>query len=100
MRQRIGQAEQDLARERALEQDAAAALSDLAGEAQELTEANASAAATLTQAEEQALALADTLAEQWLTQPWTPTDDKPETARDVVYDDPKKPLRARVLWRP
>jgi N-methylhydantoinase A len=24
----------------------------------------------------------------------------PEGARDVVYDDPKNPQRARVLWRP
>ena len=42
----------------------------------------------------------DTMAEQWLTEKWVPTDDMPETARDVVYDDPEKPLRARVLWRP
>ena len=43
---------------------------------------------------------ADTLAEQWLTEPWTPTEDMPEGVRDVVYDDPKNPRRARVLWRP
>ncbi len=42
----------------------------------------------------------DTLAEQWLTEPWAPTEDMPETSRDVVYDDPQKPMKARVLWRP
>jgi N-methylhydantoinase A len=42
----------------------------------------------------------DTLAERWLTEKWEPTETVPETARDVVYDDPAKPLRARVLWRP
>lgn len=42
----------------------------------------------------------DTIAEQWLTEPWTPTDQAEEGARDVVYDDAQKPLRARVLWRP
>ena len=42
----------------------------------------------------------DTLAEQWLTEKWTPTDDVAETVRDVVYDDPHSPQRARVLWRP
>jgi N-methylhydantoinase A len=42
----------------------------------------------------------DTLAEQWLTEPWTPTDNVQQTSRDVVYDDPDKPLRTQVLWRP
>jgi N-methylhydantoinase A len=42
----------------------------------------------------------DTMAEQWLTEKWEPTDNVPEAARDVVYDDPENPLRARVLWRP
>ncbi len=42
----------------------------------------------------------DTLAEQWLTQPWTPTEEVAESAREVVFDDPKAPVRARVLWRP
>ncbi len=42
----------------------------------------------------------DTIAEQWLTETWEPTDTAEESERDVVYDDPQKPLRARVLWRP
>ena len=42
----------------------------------------------------------DTLAEQWLIEKWVPTDNVPETSRDVFYSDPKSPLKARVLWRP
>jgi len=42
----------------------------------------------------------DTIAEQWLTEPWEPVEAAEEGERDVVYDDPQKPLRARVLWRP
>lgn len=42
----------------------------------------------------------DTLAEQWLAEKWVPTDNVPETSREVYYDDAKKPLKARVLWRP
>lgn len=42
----------------------------------------------------------DTIAEQWLTEAWQLTETADEGVRDVVYDDPQKPLRARVLWRP
>jgi len=42
----------------------------------------------------------DTIAEAWLTEPWTPTDKAEEGEREVVYDDPARPLKARVLWRP
>ncbi|MGE3245192.1 MAG: hydantoinase/oxoprolinase family protein [Beijerinckiaceae bacterium] len=42
----------------------------------------------------------DTMAEEWLTQDWQPESDAPETSRDVIYDDPAKPVKARVLWRP
>lgn len=42
----------------------------------------------------------DTIAEEWLTQDWTPTDTAEETSRDVIYDDPSRPQKARVLWRP
>ncbi len=42
----------------------------------------------------------DTIAEEWLTQDWTPTDNVAETSRDVIYDDPNRPHKARVLWRP
>jgi N-methylhydantoinase A len=42
----------------------------------------------------------DTMAEQWLTEKWEVTEIIPETARHVVYDNPEKPLLARILWRP
>lgn len=42
----------------------------------------------------------DTLAEEWLTEPWRVAEDVPETSRDVVYEDPAHPIKARVLWRP
>jgi N-methylhydantoinase A len=42
----------------------------------------------------------DTIAEEWLTQDWTPTETAEEGTRDVVYDDPARPQKARVLWRP
>ena len=35
-----------------------------------------------------------------LTSPWVATEDAPESRRDVVFDDPAKPVEARVLWRP
>lgn len=42
----------------------------------------------------------DTIAEEWMSQDWVPTETAEETSRDVIYDDPAKPQRARVLWRP
>ncbi len=42
----------------------------------------------------------DTIAEEWMNQDWFPTESAEETSRDVIYDDPAKPHRARVLWRP
>ena len=42
----------------------------------------------------------DTIAEEWMAEPWTPTDEAPETTRDVIFTDPEKPLSARILWRP
>lgn len=42
----------------------------------------------------------DTFAEEWLTQDWKPESDAEETEREVIYDDPDKPVKARVLWRP
>jgi N-methylhydantoinase A len=42
----------------------------------------------------------DTIAEEWLTQDWTPTETVEEGTRDVIYDDPARPQKARVLWRP
>ncbi len=45
-------------------------------------------------------ARSDTIAEQWLTEKWVVTETAEEGSRDVVYDDPAKPQKARVLWRP
>jgi N-methylhydantoinase A len=39
-------------------------------------------------------------ATRWLTQPYAPEDAQPDTARDVVFDDPAAPLSARIVWRP
>jgi chromosome segregation protein len=64
IRQRIGQAEQDLFHERALEQDASSSLTELERELTELTGANASAAEALASAEERGRALMETLAER------------------------------------
>jgi chromosome segregation protein len=62
LRQRIGLAETDLAREETLEQDAGAALDDLETEAQTLESASAEAGEKLTEAEERAHAFSDALA--------------------------------------
>jgi len=64
LRQRLGVSEQDLARERVLEQDAAAALAGLEGEAGELETANARSGENLAEAEERVQALAARLAER------------------------------------
>jgi len=64
IRQRIGQAEQDLAHERALEQDAGSALGDLAAESAELSEANGNAGAALAEAEQRAALIAEALVER------------------------------------
>ena len=45
-------------------------------------------------------ARADTLAETWLTAPWSAEAAAPEARRDVIFDDPAKPVSARILWRP
>jgi N-methylhydantoinase A len=45
-------------------------------------------------------ARADTIAEEWMTQDWTPTDNAAETSRDVIFTDSDKPLKTRILWRP
>ena len=42
----------------------------------------------------------DTIAEAWMAEPWTPEEQAPETTRDVIFSDPAKPLKARILWRP
>jgi N-methylhydantoinase A len=42
----------------------------------------------------------DTMAEHWLDEPWKPEGSMEETSREVVFDDPEKPLKTRILWRP
>jgi N-methylhydantoinase A len=37
---------------------------------------------------------------RWLSAPWKPDDVAPEQRRPVVFDDPQRPLEARILWRP
>jgi N-methylhydantoinase A len=37
---------------------------------------------------------------RWLSAPWTPDDAASEQRRPVVFDDPQRPLEARILWRP
>jgi N-methylhydantoinase A len=45
-------------------------------------------------------ARADTLAERWLSEKWTPEPPVADQWRDVVIDDPAKPVRTRIVWRP
>jgi N-methylhydantoinase A len=42
----------------------------------------------------------DTLAEQWLAQPWQPEPPAAEGIRDVIFTDAARPVRTRVIWRP
>jgi N-methylhydantoinase A len=42
----------------------------------------------------------DTLAEEWMAQPWSPTEAASETSRKVVYDNTAEPIESRVTWRP
>jgi N-methylhydantoinase A len=42
----------------------------------------------------------DTLAEQWLNAPVVAEAAVADETRDVIFDDPAKPLRARIVWRP
>jgi N-methylhydantoinase A len=46
------------------------------------------------------VARADTLAERWVSESWQPEGAIEESKREVVFDDPEKPLMARILWRP
>lgn len=45
-------------------------------------------------------ARADSLAEEWLSQPWQPEGDAETGWRDVVFDDPEKPVKTQIFWRP
>jgi len=42
----------------------------------------------------------DTLAESWLSEPWTPEPPVANEWRDVIFTDPAKPQRTRIVWRP
>jgi len=45
-------------------------------------------------------ARADTLAERWLSEPFEPEGVREDTIREVVFNDPERPLNTRILWRP
>ena len=45
-------------------------------------------------------ARADSLAERWLSEAWEPEGTMEEASREVVFDNPEKPLMTRILWRP
>jgi N-methylhydantoinase A len=42
----------------------------------------------------------DSLAERWLEEPWKAETPVEESSREVVFDDPERPLKTRILWRP
>ena len=42
----------------------------------------------------------DTLAEQWLSAPWTAEPPVADDWRDVIFTDAARPMRTRVVWRP
>src|SRR5262245_54829184 len=42
----------------------------------------------------------DDVIARWLCEPWHPSESVPEQRRPVVFDDPARPLDARILWRP
>jgi N-methylhydantoinase A len=45
-------------------------------------------------------ARADTLAERWLSEKWTPEPPVADQWRDVIVSDAAKPVRTRIVWRP
>ena len=42
----------------------------------------------------------DNIAEEWLSRSWEPEADSEVGNRDVVFDDPAKPLKTAIYWRP
>jgi N-methylhydantoinase A len=42
----------------------------------------------------------DNLAERWLNEPWLAEGGIEESTREVIFDDPDRPLKTRILWRP
>ena len=45
-------------------------------------------------------ARADTVAEEWMAEPWIPTQAAEESTRDVIFTHADKPVKTRILWRP
>jgi N-methylhydantoinase A len=45
-------------------------------------------------------ARADTLAERWLSEKWTPEPPVADQWREVIFTDAATPLRTRIVWRP
>jgi N-methylhydantoinase A len=45
-------------------------------------------------------ARSDTLAEHWLSEKWTPEPPVADQWRGVIFTDPAKPLKTRIVWRP
>jgi N-methylhydantoinase A len=43
---------------------------------------------------------AESLAESWLTEAWSPEAGVPDQMRLVVFDDADRPLKTRIVWRP
>jgi len=37
---------------------------------------------------------------KWMSEPWEPEAATPDQRRSIVFDDPKKPVDARIVWRP
>ena len=42
----------------------------------------------------------DTLAERWLSERWMPEAPVTDQWRDVIFADPARPVRTRIVWRP
>jgi N-methylhydantoinase A len=42
----------------------------------------------------------DNVAEEWLSRPWEPEAESEVGSRDVVFDDPARPLKTAIYWRP
>jgi N-methylhydantoinase A len=42
----------------------------------------------------------DNVAEEWLSRPWEAEAEAEVGSRDVVFNDPAKPLKTAIYWRP
>lgn len=45
-------------------------------------------------------ARSDDAADEWLSRPWVAEGEAEVGTRDVVFDDPSKPLKTSIYWRP